>query len=141
MKWLMDVMHILRSGFGRLWVALLLIISAGVVIGVWLKLKSNVAAEYARLRFHTDQVTGVAFGSDGDVLISAGADGRVLLWDIRRMELVGTLWSHPQGLGCLAVDMDGGSVAAGSLDVNLSVYVSGHQKFAVGPCGHRCCIT
>ena len=52
---------------------------------IWL---ATVRPTHLRLKGHTAQVTGVAFGDDGASLASAGDDGKVFVWDVARGEEV-----------------------------------------------------
>jgi WD40 repeat protein len=62
------------------------------------------------------QVTSIAFLSDGESFVAAGSDGRVTLWDAANGELLRTILTHTDGLRSIAVSSADGSVAVGGRD-------------------------
>ncbi|MEQ9406100.1 MAG: protein kinase [Fuerstiella sp.] len=61
---------------------------------------------------HDGGVFGVAFRGDGRQLVSAGADGRVILWDIESQQPIHTIDADTP-VSSLAVSSDGRTIAAG----------------------------
>src|SRR5438093_7583347 len=122
MKRMAHLIGAVRAHLGKMCVGLLTLIAVAVVVGLALQFQSSRVIEYASARVHTDDVTGLAFASDGQFLISAGADGKVLLWDVRTKEGVDTLWSHGKGVSCLAFDENRHMLGAASYDGLVKVW-------------------
>src|SRR5262249_24078505 len=69
-----------------------------VAVAVWIWVRCHTAIFYASHRLQRGDITGLAFEADGQWLISAGEDGKVIVWDVRRREILNTLWSHSTGV-------------------------------------------
>lgn len=70
-----------------------------------------------RLQAHSRQVNGLAWTPDGRRLASAGWDGTVGIWDLRRGELLHRLHGHEDAVWAVAWAPDGRRLASsGSLD-------------------------
>lgn len=55
----------------------------------------------AELHQHSSEVWFVAFSHDGTRLVSCGAEGKALIWDMQSLQVVHTLPDHTQGV-CFA---------------------------------------
>src|SRR5262245_17250268 len=93
-----------------------------VVVAVWIWVRCHTTIFYASHRLQRGYITGLAFAADGQWLISAGEDGKVIVWDVRRKEMLRTLWSHSTGVSPLAVDKDAKLLGAGSSDGVIKVW-------------------
>lgn len=70
---------------------------------------------------HTGGVFGVAFQGDGRRLVSAGVDGKAILWDLESFEPVATFESESP-LRSVDVARDGLRIAAGAQDGKVCVW-------------------
>lgn len=72
---------------------------------------------------HSAGVRGLAFSSDGSVLVSGGEDGRVVVWDPERPEKpLATFAGHAHAVTCVAVSPDGKRLASGSEDRTIKIW-------------------
>jgi pimeloyl-ACP methyl ester carboxylesterase len=77
---------------------------------------------------HTEQIFGLAFSPDGQLLASASADGTVKFWDVASGQELHTL-HHEGGVCGLAISSDGRLLASGGLDGLVKVWdVEGRQE-------------
>lgn len=87
------------------------------------------------LLFHDDQVDAVAFLPDGR-FASAGADGRIAIWESGRSAPVSVLEGHTGPVTALAVSPDGATLASASWDASVRLWpLSGGEPLALE--GHR----
>src|SRR6266852_1259457 len=88
------------------------------------------------LKGHTGPVQCVSFSPAEPVLISAGNDRQVRLWDIAAAREVRAFPGGKEGIYSLAVSRDGKCVATGGLDEEVRLFdiASGKELWA-GP-GH-----
>jgi WD40 repeat protein/S1-C subfamily serine protease len=68
------------------------------------------------LRGHSSAVLAVAFGPEGDLLVSGGNDGTVRVWDVDAREQRGSALFAGGPVSAVAIDPDGGTIAAVGLD-------------------------
>ncbi len=94
------------------------------------------AANGARLRTfsaHTGAVTALAFSPDGAELLSADADGHLILWDVASGELV-QRWRLPEGDAATVLNWET-RVALGGTRVGRLVMVGGETLWTAPPQG------
>jgi len=70
---------------------------------------------------HSDRVVDVVSSSDGSKLLTAAADGSVLMWDAEILQLLHEV-RHESQVNAIAMDPDGEWFAAGGEDGNVSVW-------------------
>ncbi len=88
------------------------------------------------LEGHTGKVTDLAFGSQGETLISASADRTVRLWNLPSADLVKTLNGHTSFVLSLAVSPDGRWLASGSGDKTTRLWGLPGGDLATTLAGH-----
>lgn len=71
-------------------------------------------------------IYALAFSVDGRFLASAGADTRVLLWDLAHGHLLAELASHTAPIHTLAFSRDGNILSSGDLFISLVITVICH---------------
>ena len=87
------------------------------------------------LLFHDDQVDAVASLPDGR-FASAGADGRIAIWEDGRSAPVSVLEGHTGPVAALAVSPDGATLASASWDASVRLWpLSGGEPLVLE--GHR----
>jgi WD40 repeat protein len=73
-------------------------------------------------RGHTANVLAVAFNYSSDLLISAGDDKNICVFDIHQKSLVKTLKGHTDSITCIAVHPTRNIIASGSKDSTLKLW-------------------
>jgi WD40 repeat protein len=79
-------------------------------------------ARLGTVRLRQPFVRAVAFSPDGRVLASGGYDSRVIFWDPRTGEEVGSLVGHRNFINALAFSRDGRLLASGCQDSEIRVW-------------------
>ncbi|KAG8899403.1 hypothetical protein FRB99_006748 [Tulasnella sp. 403] len=94
------------------------------VIRVWSRQTLELHGE---LRGHEGPVNAV--GLQGDRLVSASGDGKMIMWDLGRMQAVRVFVGHDRGLAC--VEFQGDYIVSGSNDRKIKIWCA-----ATGECIH-----
>ncbi len=74
-------------------------------------------AEPQTLAGHTDKIRALAFGTDG--LVSGGADGQVITWDLAKRAVGKDFKEHKAAIAALALAPDGKTIASAADDTIL----------------------
>ena len=74
------------------------------------------------LASHTNNITGVAFGPQGQTLVSTGEDGKLKIWDTERRHLQDTRAGHTWGILATAFSPDGRFIASGGYDCRIRLW-------------------
>jgi RNA polymerase sigma factor (sigma-70 family) len=92
----------------------------------------------AVLRGHDKGVTSVAFVPPGsNLLVSAGLDGTIKLWDVATSRCVKTLPADAGPVACLAVSPEGKILASGGFDGTVHLWDLSGGKVPRTLSGHR----
>ncbi len=76
------------------------------------------------LRGHTAPVKSVVFSPDGKLLVSAGDENDIYLWDVAKQQLLGSpLTGHQSHISSLAVSSDGARSVLASGDVGGRIFL------------------
>ena len=77
---------------------------------------------------HSDQVSSVAFSSDGKLLASGSWEGTVRLWNVASGDCVAILAGHTDRVNAVAFSTDGCTIASGADDRTVRVWdASSHR--------------
>ena len=72
-----------------------------------------------------------SFGGDGRTAVTAGEDGRVIVWDVRRAASGETLQGHAGEISGLAISRDGGTLYTSGVDGNVLVWdLTGNRRLS-----------
>ncbi len=100
----------------------------GASDGLFHLVRTDGKAASVALRGHTEAVFEAAFSADGKVLATAGADNRLLIWDVPTRKLLRDVPAHDGDVKALAVSPDGKHVATGSVDDDVRVWSTASGK-------------
>src|SRR5437870_2584437 len=94
-----------------------------------------IAQAPTELKGHTGLIYGVAFSPDGKLLVSAGADALVKLWDVTGQKELKTLKGHDGPVTGAVFTPDNASVLSIGFDRYLRVWsvASGMETKKLGP--------
>ncbi len=81
-----------------------------------------VPAAGERVRPADRHITRLAFAPDGDVLLSAGMDGRIRVWSVDDWSAVREVQARPKSVNTLSFHADGQRLAVGSSDGTATVW-------------------
>ena len=95
------------------------------------------SGELKRFSGHTGQVRAVAFGLRGAVILSAGDDGKIKLWDPKSGKLKYDLAGSKGGIRCLAVSPSGKLAASGGKDKIIRLWSLSRAKLIAKLAGHQ----
>lgn len=71
---------------------------------------------------HKKQIYSLAFSMEGRFLASAGADCKILLWDLAHGHLLAELSGHTGTIHALSFSRDGNILSSGSLDCTVKLW-------------------
>jgi WD40 repeat protein len=87
---------------------------------------------------HTDWIRALTFSTDGKLLVSAGDDKAILVWDVETVNLARRLEGSTEWVMCLAVSPDGRHVAAGGFDRTIRIWeLASGTKVKEIPANHQ----
>lgn len=72
---------------------------------------------------HRDLIFDVAFSPDGELIVSSGADDRILLWEANG-KLLGTVGKHTESILAVTFSPDGEIIASGSDDGKVRLWTT-----------------
>lgn len=85
-------------------------------------LLSKQCINYGKSVFSQAPIYTAAFSPDGNYLVSAGDDNRVLIWDLRNGKILKDLKGHTDTLYTTAFSADGSLLVSGGLDNSIRVW-------------------
>ena len=94
--------------------------------------KKNIAAKYEALEGHTAAIRAVAFAPNGKMILSAGHDNTIKLWDFPGGHLVKSLRGHASWVRGAVFSPDGHWVLSGSFDAEAKLWsIAGYEEVRV----------
>ncbi|EEQ82353.1 hypothetical protein NCER_100939 [Vairimorpha ceranae BRL01] len=90
-------------------------------------LNSNVDSEFGKLykefgRKHKKNITSIALSSNGDMLVSVGADKVGYIWDVKSKEATAVLRGHDRDILAVAINKDDNKICTGSVDCSIKLW-------------------
>ncbi len=98
-------------------------------------------AEVARFDGHSDWVTGVAFGPDGQTALSGSNDATLILWDVATGAVIRRFQGHDAGVTAVAFSPDGQTALSSSDDTTLIAWDVGTGRVIRRFGGHQNAVT
>ena len=86
---------------------------------------------------HTDAVTKAVFSPDGQTVLSAGWDNRIILWSVATHQPIGPAILGPKGLAGVAFNPDGSKFATAAARESIVIWDTSSQKPVGEPFGLR----
>ena len=83
---------------------------------------------------HTQAVAGLAFSGDGQLLVSAGADGAIRLWDVPTHEPIGTLSTAGEAIRGIALEPRSGTLASVDAGDFITLWSVSYDEWARRAC-------
>jgi WD40 repeat protein len=93
-------------------------------IRIW-DIKGTLISKFAG---HTKEVNSVQFNYDGTRLVSGGADGKVIEWDVNSATLIRSIEAHDGWTRCVAFNYNGTLIASGGDDGKIQIWNSSDGK-------------
>lgn len=85
---------------------------------------------------HTDAVTKAVFSPDGQTVLSAGWDDRIILWSVATHQPIGPAIVGPNGLAGVAFNPDGSRFATAAARESILIWDTSSQKPVGKPLGY-----
>ena len=73
-------------------------------------------------RLHSEEITCVAFSSDGRFFATGSYDQKIKLWNATTQELISTFTGHTEAVYSLAFCPDSSILASGSADKTIRLW-------------------
>lgn len=80
------------------------------------------------MKGHSKEVNSVQFNYDGNDLVSGGADGKVILWDVKSGLPLRRIEAHDGWTRCVAFNYNGTLIASGGDDGKIQIWNSSDGK-------------
>ena len=94
--------------------------------------KKNTAAKYEAFEGHTAAIRAIAFSPNGKMILSAGHDNTIKLWDFPGGHLVKSLRGHASWVRGAVFSPDGHWVLSGSFDAEAKLWsIAGYEEVRV----------
>lgn len=104
-------------------------IAVGLQSGDIIILDAITGIHRSALSGHTDDVTSLAFSSDGKSLVSGSNDETLKLWDVQTGGVIKTFYGHTKNICSVSISPDWTIIASGSWDHTIRLW-----KVQTGEC-------
>ena len=96
-------------------------------------------ANFAVLKGHELPVEDMAFSRDGQLLVSAGDDGTVRVWNVGKGEVQAVCIGHQAMVLAVAISPDGQTIASASVDGSVKLWdpFTGQERLTLSHDGRR----
>ena len=74
------------------------------------------------LRGHADKITSIAFSAEGTLIASASGDGKIIMWDAVRGQIIRSLEGHTATVTSVAFSPTGNQVVSASEDNTIRIW-------------------
>lgn len=78
--------------------------------------------EVGTATLHSEEISSIAFSSDGRFFATGSYDAKVKLWDAATRDLIGIFTGHSEAVYCLAFCRDNSILASGSADKTIRLW-------------------